>query len=435
MNKILLITYYWPPSGGSGVQRGLKFIKYLDKSGISCSVLTVHPSIASYPITDATLEKDIPNSVKVFYTAKADRSLRFMKRILPKKNIPHSGFAGNNNPSLLDKILRFVRGNLFIPDARVGWNKYALQLAKQIIREHEIDTIITTSPPHSTQLIGLQLKQEFGIKWIMDIRDPWTEIYFMKDLYRLKWAQRKDIRLEKECVIHSDSILMVSNQLVKLYQSKYTDYSNKFEVIPNGYDEDDFKQLRSTIEPDPFTISYIGNLSHQYPTKGFIEAAKLLLLDPSKNYRFRFVGAADAKFKQTVRDEGIEYAFEFIPNVPHAEAIKYMLKSSVLLLIIPDVPENNGILTGKLFEYLAAHRPIVLLGPENGDAEKIVKQCRSGAGIRYSRVSDIADCIYRYTSQISISDFITHVDSNKVMNFSRKAQAEKLQNIISQKDI
>ena len=182
MKKILIITYYWPPSGGAGVQRWVKFVKYMTTMGIEPFVLTVHPDYATYPQTDLTLEKDIPDNVQVFYT-KSFELYSLYKKISSNKEVPYGGFSNTRKLDIKEKILRFIRGNFIIPDPRKGWNKYAIKKAKELIRLFQIDTVITTSPPHSTQLIGLQLKNQLDIKWLADLRDPWTDIYYFRQMY------------------------------------------------------------------------------------------------------------------------------------------------------------------------------------------------------------------------------------------------------------
>ena len=197
IKKVLIITYYWPPSGGAGVQRWLKFVKYLPEFNIHPYVLSVDPQYASFPVLDESLEKEVPESVQVFKT-KSREPFSFYKKITGESEIPYAGFVNQGNPGLLNKIARVIRGNLFIPDARVGWNKFALKKAIEIIQKYEIDTLITTSPPHSTQLIGLKLKNKTGVNWIADLRDPWTDIYYYKQMYHTIWAKKLDEKYEKK---------------------------------------------------------------------------------------------------------------------------------------------------------------------------------------------------------------------------------------------
>ena len=187
MNKALIITYYWPPSGGAGIQRWLKFAKYLPEFGWQPVILTVNEQHAVYPLTDNSLEKEVANNITVYRTA-ATNWFRFYSS--NKAKVPSAGFASNLNNSIKGKISRFIRGNFFIPDPRRGWNKFAFAKACEIIEKENITTIITTSPPHSTQLIGLKLKKKFKeLKWIADLRDPWTDIYYY-DMFYPTWIKK-----------------------------------------------------------------------------------------------------------------------------------------------------------------------------------------------------------------------------------------------------
>ena len=239
VKKVLLITYDFPPSGGAGVQRWLKTIKYLPEYGVETIVLTVDPAVASYPQVDESLCKEVPDFVKVYKT-KSKEILSIYKKVSPQKQVPYGGFANEPNPTLLQKISRFIRGNFFLPDPRRGWNKYALAKAKEIIEQEGIETIITTSPPHSTQLIGLELKRLYPhIKWVADLRDPWTDIYYNEDLYPTCWAKKRNLRYERSVLLAADQIITVSEECKRLFAEK-ADVAEKIAVIPNGYDEKDF---------------------------------------------------------------------------------------------------------------------------------------------------------------------------------------------------
>jgi hypothetical protein len=181
MKKVLIITYYWPPSGGAGVQRWLKFAKYLPEYGWEPIILTIDPAYAAYPVTDDSLISEIPSTVKVFTTPAVDYFSIYKK---DKSRIPTAGFANSRENTVKDKILRFIRGNFFIPDPRKGWNGFAFKKACEIIETEGIKHVITTSPPHSTQLIGTKIKRKYPeIKWIADLRDPWTDIYYYDQFY------------------------------------------------------------------------------------------------------------------------------------------------------------------------------------------------------------------------------------------------------------
>jgi len=255
VKKVLIITYYWPPSGGSGVQRWLKFVKYFRDFGIEPIVLTVAPEFAALPNLDESLEDEIPVGIEVHKT-RAKSPFGFYKKI-KKGAVPNSGFAGEGKANLFDNLFRFIRGNFFIPDARIGWNKFALEKARELIQLHGIDTIITSSPPHSTQLIGLQLKKEFNIKWLADLRDPWTEIYYNKLLLRTNWAKKIDYRYEQTCLQNADTLIVVSEDIKRRFGEARETILEKIHVIPNGFDEEDFSKEQTKNDAGVKYISYV----------------------------------------------------------------------------------------------------------------------------------------------------------------------------------
>ena len=195
MNKVLIVTYYWPPSGGAGVQRWLKFAKYLPEFGWEPIILTVDPQFAAYPVTDYSLNEDVPAGLRIYSTPATDYFSIYRK---DKSKIPTAGFANSMDDTLKGKFLRFIRGNFFLPDPRKGWNRYAFKKASDLIDSEGIKHVITTSPPHSTQLIGLKIKKKYPeIKWIADLRDPWTDIYYYKQFYPTLLSKRIDAGYEK----------------------------------------------------------------------------------------------------------------------------------------------------------------------------------------------------------------------------------------------
>jgi glycosyltransferase involved in cell wall biosynthesis len=382
MNKVLIITYYWPPGSGAGVQRWLKFSKYLPEFGWEPIILTVDPEYAAYPATDRTLEKDIPAGTGIYKT-KATNYFRVYSK--NKTAVPSAGFASGDDESLKAKLMRFIRGNFFIPDPRKGWNRFAFRKACEIIETEGIKHIITTSPPHSTQLIGLKLKRKYaGIRWISDLRDPWTDIYYYDQFYHTTLARNIDRSYEKKVLRNADHLITVGKSLKELFVSKVNEVSKKIDVLTNGYDEDDFKGI-DLIIPDKFTISYIGTLSESYPLDGFTEAMKIFK-DNGNDFVLRFVGTVSPKQKEAIISKVGTSNAEFIPYVNHGDAINYMISSSVVLLIIPDHHSNGSIITGKLFEYLASGKPILCLGPVDGDAATIINDSEAGVTIHYNDI-------------------------------------------------
>ena len=379
MNKILIITYYWPPGGGAGVQRWLKFASYLPESGWEPVILTVDPKYAVYPVTDQSLENEVPENLKVYRTPATD-FYRFFYR--DKAGVPSAGFANKKDDSVAGKISRFIRGNLFIPDPRIGWNKYAFKKACEVIEDEKINIVVTTSPPHSTQLTGLRLKKRYpALKWIADLRDPWTDIYYYKLFYPTAIAKKIDLCLEKKVLRTADRIITVSPALKKLFARKIQSSEDKIEVITNGYDISDFINVNPET-PEKLTITYTGTMSEAYPVDGLLEVLHKMQ-NSGTDFLFRFVGTVNDKIRKRIIMKAGDKHTEFISHVSHPEAIKYMAASTVLLLVIPHYPHNRLIITGKLFEYIASEKPVLCLGPVDGDAAEIIKNCRAGVTAAY----------------------------------------------------
>ncbi|HOC04101.1 MAG: glycosyltransferase family 4 protein [Bacteroidales bacterium] len=418
--KVLIITYYWPPSGGAGVQRWLKFTKYLPSSGWFPEVLTVDPLYAAYPFRDDSLYGEVPVDVKVHRT-KALNFFALYNR--DQSKIPHAGFASGKDKGFKSTVSRFIRGNFFIPDPRRGWNRFAFRRASELIRSQNITHIITTSPPHSTQLIGLRLKRRFpGLKWVADLRDPWTDIYYY-DMFRPSLPARMlDRNLEKRVLSRADRIITVGKTLASLLAAKTEAVAGKTEILPNGFDEEDFQGIVSSV-PERFTITYVGTLSPAYPVRGFIDAVKDMRIN-GKQVALQFVGTVPEEIRVLfpAGDEGD--GPRFISYCEHPEAIRYMMSSSLLLLIIPDHSSNRSILTGKIFEYLATEKPILFLGPEDGDAARLLTLCGYQGIFGYDDVEGIREFILRVAEGKPVKRSGYHLE------YSRRALAVKLGNIL-----
>lgn len=411
MKKILVITYYWPPSGGAGVQRWLKFVKYLPEYGYEPVVLTVDEESASYAQIDQSLAEEVDPRIKVIRTPSFEPYNLYLK-LSGKKEIPFGGFTNEGSVSFLQKIFRFIRGNLFIPDPRKGWNRYALKAAKKIIDQEKIEVVITTGPPHSTHLIGYHLKKSRGIKWIADFRDPWTDIYYYKDLSHTLLAKRYDLKLERKVLNSCDKVITVGYELKKLLESKIQGSAkDKVQVITNGYDAADFK--RPEIAPsEKFYITYAGTISSYYRMEGFIAALADLPEEMRKQICIRFVGNISPVVNDLFAKAGLDSQLELTGYVTHDVSISYLFQAGALLLLIPDVSENKGILTGKFFEYLATGKPILAIGPTDGDVAEILKE--SGAG-----------AIYSYDDAPAIKEYIISLFENKKEGIRAEMAIEK----------
>ena len=425
MNKVLIVTYYWPPGSGAGVQRWLKFSKYLPEFGWEPYILTVDPAYATYPAIDNTLQDEISDKLKVIRTRATDW-FRIYRR--DKSGIPSAGFARNDKNGIKDKIIRFIRGNFFIPDPRRGWNKYAFTEACRIIEEEQIKYIITTSPPHSTQLTGLKLKKKYpGIRWIADLRDPWTDIYYYDHFHHTPIARVIDRNYEIRVLGSADRIIAVGRSLKELFSSKLPGIESRISVITNGYDDDDFEGI-SPVNPDEFTISYIGTLSDSYPVSGFMDAASILA-GRGAQIRLKFTGTVSPGQKNTIISKSGNLSTEFSPYVSHGEAIKHMMESSVLLLIIPDHHRNKSIITGKLFEYLASGKPVFYIGPEDGDAAVIIRNADAGLISGYDDKEKLENNIMTFFQNHNNNTPVTK--NRDIERFSRKALSRQIAEVLN----
>ncbi len=404
MKKILIITYYWPPSGGPGVQRWLKFVKYLPEFNIEPVVITVDPSKAAYPVIDSSLQDDISIHAEVHYTNTFEPFGIFKKTVGTQK-IPYGGNEVEYDVRFLKKIFHFIRGNFFIPDSRRGWNRFAYRKAREIIAKYNIDTVITTSPPHSTQLTGLKLKRKTQVKWIADLRDPWTDIFYYKMFYHTFIASAIDKSYEKKVLKHADKLIVVSKSMKTLLLEKVkAGIEEKFEIIPNGYDEDDFKNVKNIVPENEIIITHTGTITHIHNIDGFIAALKNILSKEIK-INIKLVGDLNKDIKKKIHESGIDSIIEYSGYVDHARAIEYLGKSTLLLLLIPQIENNKGILTGKLFEYLGVKKPLLCLGPVDCDAAEIINNCDAGNTYDYGDVNGITDFILQFTDKSKHSEY------------------------------
>jgi glycosyltransferase involved in cell wall biosynthesis len=383
-------------------------------------------------VQDSTLLLEVDQATRVVQTDSFEPLKWLSVLTAGKAKIPHGGFTNQRKEKWSQRILRFIRGNFFIPDARVGWVKHAVTSAAHLIRQEQIDTILISSPPHSSQLVGLQLKEMFpALKWIADLRDPWTDIYYYQEMSHLPFAKRKDQKLEINVLKNCSAVLVVSDSIRELFLAKDLSLERqKFHVIPNGFDRNDFPS--DVIPPDDvFRITYVGTIADNYdPATFFSVMARIKQTMPDVNWRVRMVGSPSVTISTLIQVHGFEAHFEFIPHVSHADAVRYMCASSALLLLIPKTVHAKGILTGKLFEYLGSGIPVIGLGPADGDAAHILTE--TGAGKMFERDDEDTLCSY-------LTDLVCRWKQNTdlrhrcdVSTYERSHQAKQLAEVLNQ---
>ncbi|WP_158841516.1 glycosyltransferase family 4 protein [Polaribacter sp. L3A8] len=415
--KVLIITYYWPPAGGSGVQRWLKFVKYLQEFGVEPVVYTVDN--ANYPKEDATLINEVPNNIEILKQPILEPTdVLFWKKHKKQK----SGISNVSNGG----VLSFIRGNFFIPDPKVFWVKISVKYLQKYLDVNKIDTIISTGPPHSMHLIAQKLHQKNNIKWLADFRDPWSDLYYNKDFKQLSFAKNRNKRLEESVLKNADCVLTVSNSLKEEFAKK----ASRVEVITNGFD-DEVLTSKTTVLDDKFTISYIGLLPKQSNPKRLFKVLQQLCIGNSafkNDLQLNFIGDISEEVKQEIKSNNLKENTNFVGYVSHDVAINYQQKAQVLLLLIPNVKKSKGILTGKLFEYLTAKRPILAIGPEDGDLSEILKDTNAGVVIDFDNEEKLSSEIEKLYHQYKIGNL--DVNSKNIEKYHRKELTKELALII-----
>ena len=418
--KVLIITYYWPPSGGSGVQRWLKFSKYLRDFNIEPVIYTVDNP--SYPINDTSLESEIPLGLEVLKQPIFEPNF-FLSIFGNNKKKESAGFL-NPNPTLLGRFFQYVRANYFIPDARKFWIKPSVKFLSNYLKNNKIDAIITTGPPHSMHLVGLALRDKFKIKWISDFRDPWTEIDYFQQLPLTKKANKKHHQLEQEVLEKSDMVIVVGETMKK----KFLKHNHNIEVLTNGFDS---YENSLTIELDSnFSITHVGSMNtDRNPTILWEVLYEISSenIDFKNNLRIKFIGKIDDTVIQDIQVFNPKNIVR-IPYLDHKEVRKYQASSQVLLLSINQVPNAKGIITGKIFEYLQAKRPILGIGPEDGDAAAILKKTNAGNIVGFNNKVELKSEVLKLYKDFKEERLF--VKSINIEQFHRKNITRQLAQVI-----
>ena len=418
--KVVIITYYWPPSGGSGVQRWLKFVKYLRNFDIEPVVFTVDNP--NYPITDESLLTEIPKNIEIIKVPIWEPN-NFLSIFKKNKTSESAGFL-NPNPTFVGKMLQYVRANYFIPDARKFWVKPSTTYLEKYVLENKIDAFITTGPPHSLHLIGLHLKQKLNVKWIADFRDPWTAIDYFHQLPLTEKSKKKHKLLEKNVLGKADAVLVVG----KTMKENFKHFNKNIHVITNGFD-DEISEVKSTLD-SKFSITHIGLMNddrnpvilwevlHQICEENEVFKEDLLI---------RIIGKTAESVDQNL-SKFHKKNIEKIAYLNHVDVKEYQHKSQILLLAINKVPSAKGILTGKIFEYLQAKRPILAIGPTDGDAAEIIRNTNAGFAIDFDDEIELKSVILKLYNHYKAGNLA--VNSLNINQYHRKELTKDLATII-----
>jgi galactitol-specific phosphotransferase system IIB component len=423
--KLLIITYYWPPAGGPGVQRWLKFVKYLPEFNIQPIVYI--PENPTYPIIDEGLQSEVSEKAiilknKIFepYGLASFFGKNKTKKI-------SSGIIPNQKKqSVLEKTLLWVRGNLFIPDARFLWVKPSVKYLKKYIEENNIDAIVTSGPPHSLHLIGLQLKKELNIKWFADFRDPWTTIGYHKAMKLSSYANKKHKTLEKEVLNSADTIIVTTKTTKTEFQAIT---SKPIEVITNGYDVE--KIEKQTLD-EKFTLAHIGSFLSERNPIILWQALQELVIENSdfkNDFYLKLIGATSPEVIDTLASFQLNEYIQNLGYVSHQEAVEHQRKSQVLLLIEINSTATKSIIPGKLFEYMVSERPIIAIGPEGSDFAEIITTTNTGVFFTYNEKEKLKALLLKYYQEYKNQNLKVHAVS--LQHYSRKSLTEQLVQILN----
>ena len=423
--KLLIITYYWPPAGGPGVQRWLKFVKYLPEFNIQPIVYI--PENPTYPIVDDGLQSEVSDKAiilknKIFepYGLASFFGKNKTKKI-------SSGIIPNQKKqSVLEKTLLWIRGNLFIPDARFLWIKPSVNYLKKYIEENNIDTIVTSGPPHSLHLIGLQLKKELNIKWFADFRDPWTTIGYHKALKLSSYANKKHKALEKLVLTSADTIIVTSKTTKNEFQAIT---SKPIEVITNGYD---IEKIEKQSLDEKFSLAHIGSFLSERNPRILWQALQELVsenADFKNDFRLKLIGATSQEVLDTIASFQLNEYIQNLGYVSHQEAVEHQRKSQVLLLIEINSTATKSIIPGKLFEYMVSERPIIAIGPEGSDFAEIITTTNTGVFFNYDEKEKLKTLLLKYYQEYQNQNL--KVQAVGLQHYSRKSLTEQLVQILN----
>ncbi len=416
MKRLLIITYYWPPTGGSGVQRWVKFSKYLPQFGWQPVVYT--PENPEQLARDESLLADIPACAEVIKTHITEPYAVY-RRLTGGKQGEEVNPVNAQKKSWKKRLSLWIRGNCFIPDPRIGWVRPSVRFLKEYLREHPVDAVVTTGPPHSVHLIGRGLKRALGVHWIADFRDPWTEMFYYKHLGLTPASDRRQHRLEQSVLDEADTVISVTPLVQKDFQAKTR---TPVVLITNGFDEDDFggsgdagsqsgmtkgshsgldrshsglDRCHSGLDPEShikFRLVHTGLFAADgNPLNLWDVLARRCAADPAFRSRLqiRLAGKVDRAITDAIRARGLGDNLVELGYLPHDETVREQRAADILLLPLRQEPEYAKVLPGKIFEYLAARRPVLGIGQEDGAAAAVLRDAGAGEMFDWDKTDEL----------------------------------------------
>jgi len=431
LKKVLIITYYWPPSGGGGVQRWVKFVKYLREFGWEPIVFT--PENPERPSIDNSLQNDIPENIQLIKN-KVWEPFGIYKKLTGKKKTDKMQTAflseKKSKVSILENLSIWVRGNFFIPDARKFWIKPSVKLLSDFLKNNTVDVIVTTGPPHSAHMIGLSLKKEFQIPWLADFRDPWTNIDYYNDLKLTKRADKIHHKLEKQVLETADQVVVISPGMAKEFNGIF---QKDYKVIPNGYDAEDILGKNNLVTTGgKFSLAHIGSLTKTRNPKNLWKALSQIInedADFASILEIHNIGKLDINALESIKLYKLEKYLKQTDYMPHNEVVKEQQNATLLLLLVNDTPNAKLILTGKIFEYLVSGTPIICIAPTDGDAANVIKETSCGGTYGFDEVSKLKNDIYNYYIMYKQGDIASNCKN--IEKYERKNLTNKMASLLN----
>ena len=420
--KILIISYYWPPAGGPGVQRWLKFAKYLPEFNIS-PVLFV-PENANYTIKDNSLKSEVCKDLEIIKLPIFEIS-SFFPWLKSLNSIRSGNISKNRNQSILQKIIFFLRGNLFIPDMKIFWKINSVNFLENYISENNIETIVTTGPPHSLHLIGLELKRKLNINWISDFRDPWVNLNYLNRFHLLPFIKKYHKKLRDKVINNSDAVIVTSKRLKELY----SEINSNIFLVTNGYD-----YSVTAIKLDKkFSISHVGSLYNERNPEflwDIIDELSKSLQGFKNDLQINIIGNNNKKIKQELGKREFNDCIVYHDYVEHKKAIEFMCSSQVLLMLEVNDNESSYAIPGKLFDYLNSNRPIISIGPEQSEVGEILSNTGSGKFFSYKDYNSL-----KFYVEELYKNYLNNLSSSKnnhnIEVYHRKNLTSKLVEVIN----
>ncbi len=430
VHKVLIITYYWPPSGGAGVQRWLKFSKYLREYGWEPVIYT--PENPEAPAIDNSLAKDIPNGISILkrpITEPYSVYKRFVG-MKPGEKVNAGFLQEKEKPGMAEGFAVWMRGNFFIPDARRFWIRPSVKFLIDYLKENTVDAIVSTGPPHSMHLIALQVHKKLNIPWLADFRDPWTGIDFYHQLKLTSLADRLHHKLEKKVLSSATAVTVVSRDMANEFSGIV---KREYKLVTNGYDEEDISPLASDQLDSKFSISHIGSINASRNPVGLWKVIAEMVKENSAfadALQIKLVGKVDIGVLKSIEERGLTQYLTRIEYMPHQQVMHEIGKSQLLLLLINNTPNAKGILTGKIFEYLGSGRPILSIGPEDGEAAEMLSDSEAGETAGYENEKGMRRILSDYFTMY-IEQRLTSNTGNR-LKYSRKVLTGEIAKILNE---